>query len=333
MERSPDIALYPQENMRPLSEHFWDMLAYWSVRPLIDLTQVGFECDTTDRFLSVADAGEPTFIFSNHISWADHFLIIYFIIKDKPYRASAIAKEKYYKWPGFREILRMGNHVPITNIKITFARWFHEQHGRVPTEQEFVEFMEQHARDAAHEVNVRKSRSMLTTAENTKAMLARGRIILGYPEGTRSKDGRLQATKTGIMQLPLMLKGTIVPTAVTGTKEILGRDSHWYDFIKYFFWKGPTIHCRFGEPIRWGHALDLVEQKFQAREDPVNLQRVRDLRDAIEQETFQAFSPEAARYERIFDEVALLVMRGINDLLPDEYRAPDAVEVKYSRAI
>lgn len=330
-ERSPDIALYPEEVMKVVNEHGWDFLAYWFVRPLIDLTRVGFVCENMEGFTEVA-ARERTFIFSNHISWADHFLIYYFLIRDKPFRGSAVAKEKYFKWPGAREIMRLQNCIPITNIKITFARWFHEQHGRAPTEADFVAFMDEHGHNMEHEVHRRKAASMARTAQHTGTMLDRGRVILGYPEGTRSKTGRMQATKTGIMQLPLMHKGTIMPTAVMGTDKILNRESHWYDFFKYFFWKGPTIECRFGEPLRWDEALTIVEQKFAAQDDPVDLARVRQLRDQVTAGTFQAFSAEAARFERIFDEVALLTMRRINTLLPEEYRAPEAVEIKYTRA-
>lgn len=333
VERSPDIALYPEERMRYRNERWWDFIAYWFVRPIIDLTRIRFVPHETHELYRVAGAGARTFIFSNHISWADHFLIYYFMLHDKPYRGSAIAKEKYYKWPFARDVLRLSNQIPITNIKITFARWFYERQGRVPTEADFVRFMEAHGSAPTHEVNVRKARAMAETAAHTQAMLDRGRIILGYPEGTRSKTGRLQATKTGIMQLPLMCKGTIVPTAVWGTEQVLGRQNYAWAFIKYFVWKGPEIHCRFGPALAWDEALAFIEQKFEQREDPVNLQRVRDLRVEIEAGTFQAFSAAARRYERIFDEVALLVMRRINDLLPETYQAPDHVEVKYSRAV
>lgn len=334
MSRSPDIALYPEEiKDRYPSEHLWDFLAYWSVRPLVDLTQVEFTSQGQEHFERAATSRANVFVMSNHISWADHFLIIYYLIRNKPWRCSPIAKEKYYSWHGAKEILRMSGTIPITNIKITFARWFHGKHGRVPTEQEFVEFMEHYGRDQGHEVNQRKAAALGRTVENVRTMLERGRVVLAYPEGTRSKDGRLQATKTGMMQLPLMFKGTIVPTAVIGTNKILGRDSHWFDFVKYFFWKGPQIQCIFGPPLRWDAALDEIEAKFQRREDPVDLARVRDLRREIAEGTFYAFSAQAQRYERIFDEVALMVMRRINDLLPEEYRAPESVEVKYSRAI
>ena len=333
VERSPDIALYPEERLRPGSEHLWDLITYWWARPLIDMTHVTFVPHNVAELYRVADSGARTFLFSNHISWADHFLIFYFVIQNKPFRVAAITKEKYYKWPFSREILRFTNQVPVTNIKITFARWFHEQHGRVPTEADFVAFMDEAARDSDHEVNRRKSAAMLKTAEGTRTMLDRGRIILGYPEGTRSKTGRLQATKTGIMQLPLMFKGTIVPTGVWGTEKILSRANGAFDFIRFFFWKGPEVHCAFGPGLPWDEALGLVEDKFTAAEDPVNLQRVRSLRDEIVTGAFQAFSAEANRYERVFDEVALLVMRRINALLPDEYRAAEAVEVKYSRSV
>ena len=332
-DRSPDIALYPEERMRYYSEHGWDALAYWIVRPLIDLTHVRFTATDKANVYRPANAGERTFVFSNHLSWADHFLIYYFLMQDYPHRPTAITKEKYYSWPVAREVLRWQNCIPITNIKITFARWFQEEHKRTPNEADFVAFMEAHGADPDHEVNRRKSEAMTRTAADTEAMLDRGRIVLGYPEGTRSKTGRMQATKTGIMQLPLMLRGTIVPTAVWGTEKVLDRENGAFDFIKYFFWQGPEVHCRFGPALSWVEALDAVEEKFDRREDPVGLHRVRDLRREIEAKTFVAFAAGTQRYDRIFDEVALLVMRRINALLPEEYRAPEDVEIKYTRSV
>jgi 1-acyl-sn-glycerol-3-phosphate acyltransferase len=51
--------------------------------------------------------------------------------------------------------------------------------------------------------------------------LARGTPVLLFPEGTRSRDGRLQAFKDGAFKLALEAGCPLVPIAVTGTGEAL----------------------------------------------------------------------------------------------------------------
>ncbi|MAE43182.1 1-acyl-sn-glycerol-3-phosphate acyltransferase [Candidatus Woesearchaeota archaeon] len=51
--------------------------------------------------------------------------------------------------------------------------------------------------------------------------LKKGKIILIYPEGTRSLTGKIQKGKTGIAKLALWAKVPIVPLGIIGTFEIL----------------------------------------------------------------------------------------------------------------
>ncbi len=62
----------------------------------------------------------------------------------------------------------------------------------------------------------------------------------------------------------------------------------------------------------------------------VNLENVKTLRTLIEEGRFRAYTVEAERFERIFDESSLIIMRAVNEILPEEYKA-DQVEIKYPR--
>ncbi|BDG03837.1 lysophospholipid acyltransferase family protein [Anaeromyxobacter oryzae] len=57
--------------------------------------------------------------------------------------------------------------------------------------------------------------------QHCRAHLARGTPVLLFPEGTRSKDGRLQAFKDGAFRLALEANVPVIPVVVTGTSEAL----------------------------------------------------------------------------------------------------------------
>jgi 1-acyl-sn-glycerol-3-phosphate acyltransferase len=71
-----------------------------------------------------------------------------------------------------------------------------------------------------------------------------------YPEGTRSRDGRLQRGKTGVAWLALTADCPVVPVAVSGTDKVQPVGARW-----------PRLHrisVTFGEP------LTFPEQRGQA---------------------------------------------------------------------
>jgi 1-acyl-sn-glycerol-3-phosphate acyltransferase len=57
--------------------------------------------------------------------------------------------------------------------------------------------------------------------EHCRKHLARGTPVILFPEGTRSRDGRLQAFKDGAFRLALEAGCPVVPIAVTGTFDSL----------------------------------------------------------------------------------------------------------------
>jgi 1-acyl-sn-glycerol-3-phosphate acyltransferase len=63
----------------------------------------------------------------------------------------------------------------------------------------------------------RKAMAALTVAVE---VLQRGDVLSIYPEGTRSRDGRLHRGHTGVAQLALMSGAPIVPVGLVGTDRI-----------------------------------------------------------------------------------------------------------------
>jgi 1-acyl-sn-glycerol-3-phosphate acyltransferase len=61
-------------------------------------------------------------------------------------------------------------------------------------------------------------REMMTACERT---LAEGSSIMMFPEGTRSRTGRLQAFKTGAFELALRANRPLLPIVIEGTADAL----------------------------------------------------------------------------------------------------------------
>ena len=324
------IKAYPEEMMKLAPESHWDIVSIGCIKPLIVRLKIRQEAEDIENLKVAIDSERPVFNFSNHLSWADHFLIMNMIDDHFRIPVSALCKEKYYRYPLFGFALRRANQIPITNVKLCFARWYKQTKGHLPRERDFIEFINKFGDDPHHEVNVLKRQSLVRTVVYTHEMLERKRPILAYPEGTRSHRGTMQPIKTGIMQLPFEFKGIIVPIAISGTDRILPRGIKWYNIFKFYRLDGALTRVRFGRGIDYTELLDKCEQKFERIEDLVNLDNVRLLRELIEKDQFRAYTVEAERFERVFDEASLIVMRAVNEMLPEEYRT-EQVEIKYPR--
>ncbi|MCX6283135.1 MAG: lysophospholipid acyltransferase family protein [Bacteroidetes bacterium] len=62
-----------------------------------------------------------------------------------------------------------------------------------------------------------KKSSMIKMMEDAATTLRSGSSVMIFPEGTRSKDGRLQTFKTGAFHLALETGKPILPVVITGT--------------------------------------------------------------------------------------------------------------------
>ena len=83
-------------------------------------------------------------------------------------------------------------------------------------------------------------RAMKSLAEAARR-IAGGTAVVIFPEGTRSRDGRLQPFKTGGMVLAIRSGVPIVPVAIIGTYEVLPKGR--------LFVRSGKVRIRVGEPI------------------------------------------------------------------------------------
>ncbi len=63
--------------------------------------------------------------------------------------------------------------------------------------------------------------SIAEMMKHCERTLAEGSSVLLYPEGTRSKDGKIQSFKTGAFNLAKKMQVPILPIIITGTSEAL----------------------------------------------------------------------------------------------------------------
>lgn len=145
----------------------------------------------------------PVILASNHLSFADSVVIPVVA----PRRVVFLAKEEYFTSPGLKGRLSKA--------------WF-EALGMVPLSRD----------DTA---------SALASLDTALEVLGRGHALGLYPEGTRSRDGRLYRGRTGVAQLALMSGAPVVPVGLHGTDELQPVGSRVPRLAK--------VTVRFGEPI------------------------------------------------------------------------------------
>ncbi len=124
----------------------------------------------------------PAILASNHLAVADSL----FLPLVSPRRITFLAKQEYFTGTG---------------LKGKILRWFYSSTGQIPIDRNDT--------DAAQ--------ASLQTAAR---VLAQGKLLGMYPEGTRSPDGRLYKGKTGLARLALHTGVPVIPVAMMGTDVV-----------------------------------------------------------------------------------------------------------------
>jgi 1-acyl-sn-glycerol-3-phosphate acyltransferase len=154
----------------------------------------------------------PVILASNHLSFIDSIVIPL----AAPRRVAYLAKAEYFTGRGF------GGWVTRTLFTAL---------GAYPIE--------------------RQTQRAAQAALDTALEILQSGIAFGlYPEGTRSKDGRLARGKTGVAWLALTADCPVVPVAVAGTDRVQPVGARWP--------RPHRISITFGEP------LTFPEQQGQA---------------------------------------------------------------------
>ncbi|MBK8806149.1 MAG: 1-acyl-sn-glycerol-3-phosphate acyltransferase [Bacteroidales bacterium] len=156
----------------------------------------------------------------------------------------------------------MANHTSFSDIPILFA-----------STRERLHFMaKEELKRSVFGVPIRKMRMIFVDRSNSKnsvesmrkaALLVKGgRDLAVFPEGTRSKDGKLGTFKKGSFKLALHAGVKIIPVGISGASTIVARNN-----IKY---RPSKVIVKIGEPIdtksyseeTLGELADLVRSKI-----------------------------------------------------------------------
>lgn len=124
----------------------------------------------------------PLLLASNHLSFVDSMVIPLVV----PRRVAFLAKSDYFTGTG---------------VKGTLSRWWFNGFGMVAVDRD-------------------DHRSAQASLDLALAVLRRGEAFGIYPEGTRSRDGRLYRGRTGVAWLALQADAPVVPVALVGTEKL-----------------------------------------------------------------------------------------------------------------
>jgi 1-acyl-sn-glycerol-3-phosphate acyltransferase len=175
-------------------------------------------------------ASGPVIIASNHLSFSDSIFMPLVV----PRKVTFLAKSEYFTSPGPKGLLK----------KLTFIAL-----GQVPVDRS----------------GGRRSEAALITGLR---VLAEGKCLGIYPEGTRSPDGRLYKGRTGIARLAIESGAPIIPVAMFNTEKIQPTGTVVPKVMR--------VEMIFGEPMY-----------FEG--DSTDLQHLRDVTDKI-MSTIQSLS-------------------------------------------
>ena len=156
---------------------------------------------------------------SNHLSFSDSIFLPLVV----PRRITFLAKSDYFTARGLKGRLKAG---------------FFRGVGQVPVDRS----------------GGRASQAALETA---KRILAEGKLLGIYPEGTRSPDGRLYRGKTGVARMALEAGVTVIPCAMVNTFEIQPPGK--------VLPKITRVVIRIGKPLDFSRYAGLEDDRFVLR--------------------------------------------------------------------
>jgi 1-acyl-sn-glycerol-3-phosphate acyltransferase len=185
----------------------------------------------------------PAILVSNHLSFSDSFLLGAVLSR----RLTFLAKSAYFTAPGVKGWL--------------MARFFRGL-GQLAIDRDSGR-MAKAALDAGVQV------------------LHQGGLLVVYPEGTRSPDGRLYRGRTGVARMALAAGVPVVPVAMMGTERVQPPGTLWPR-------KAP-LSIRIGEPLDFSGYAGAERQRGVLRGITDDI--MTELRQLSGQEYVDAFSP------------------------------------------
>ncbi len=149
---------------------------------------------------------------SNHLSFVDSVVIPVVV----PRKVAFLAKKDYFEGTGIKGFLTRAWFVGI---------------GMLPVDRD-------------------DPQAAINSLDTALEVVGRGEAFGIYPEGTRSRDGRLYRGRTGAAHVALTAGVPIVPVAVRGTEDLMPVGTNRPRLVK--------VHVTFGEPLDFTGRFDGV---------------------------------------------------------------------------
>jgi 1-acyl-sn-glycerol-3-phosphate acyltransferase len=189
----------------------------------------------------------PAILASNHTSYLDWLALPLVVVRR---RIVFLAKSEYFDRPG---------------VTGRAQRFFFSATGQVPVD--------------------RTGGPASTAALRTAARLLQEGSLLGvFPEGTRSKDGRLQPGRTGLARMAAQTGVPVVPCATIGTYDAAPAGVRLP--------RPKRLTVRFGEPLSWPAGTEPTSEALRTWTDAL-MEQIRQLSGQLpaEQAASVPFSP------------------------------------------
>ena len=151
-------------------------------------------------------ADGPVILDSNHLSFVDSVVLPIVV----PRKVVFLAKSDYFDGTGVKGAISRG--------------WFTGL-GMLPVDRD-------------------DSAAAMASLQTALDVLGRGEAFGIYPEGTRSRDGRIYRGRTGVAHLALTSGAPVVPVGLTGTEKLQPIGARLPRLVK--------VTVAFGDPIRVG---------------------------------------------------------------------------------
>lgn len=204
----------------------------------------------------------PAILASNHLAVADSFFLPLVVRR----RITFLAKSEYFTGTG---------------IKGRLTAWFYTVAGQVPIDR----------------ANAGAAQGALDTAQR---LLAEGKLMGMYPEGTRSPDGRLYKGKSGLARLALETGVPVIPVAMIGTDVVNPPGSK--------MWRFGRVTVRFGKPMDFSRFEGMAGNRFIERA-------------VIDEVMYELMKLSGQEYVDIY---AATVKQGVSEVKPGEPDGPSA---------
>jgi len=129
-------------------------------------------------------------------------------------------------------------------------------------------------------VNRKDENSKKKAVEKAIEALKRGKILVIYPEGTRSRTGEIQKGKLGTAKIFLKTETPILPVAIKGTFEIFPPGKGFPEIKK-------IVKVNIGKPLYFKEELERTKNLNCGSEDYKNL--LQQITDKIMEEIFHLY--------------------------------------------